>query len=112
MNASPSVPAATGIVKAQRDKENGNTKLDIKVDHLANPSNLTPPANVYLVWVRPAGEAGSVKQGAIRVDKDLKGGLKIVTVSKDFDLFITAEQSENVSAPSEFKVLDTHVRLH
>ncbi len=112
MNTSPSVPAATGIAKVQRDKDNGNTKVDIKVDHLANPSSLTPPANVYIVWVRPSGETGAVKQGAIRVDKDLKGELKIVTVSKDFDLFITAEQSETVSAPSEFKVLDTHVRLH
>lgn len=111
MTASRSVPAATGLVKVQRDKDNGNTKLDIQVDHLANPSNLTPPANTYLVWVRPGADASAVKQGAIRVNKDLKGELKVVTVSKEFDLFITAEQNENASTPSEDRVLETHVNV-
>jgi hypothetical protein len=83
-------------------------KLDIKVDHLANPSSLTPPADAYIVWVRPSGGA-AVKQGAIRVRKDLTGELKTVTVSKDFDLLITAEQSESVSMPSGMEVLHTHV---
>jgi hypothetical protein len=78
------------------------------VDHLANPSSLTPPADAYIVWVRPSGGA-AVKQGAIRVRKDLTGELKTVTVSKDFDLLITAEQSESVSMPSGMEVLHTHV---
>jgi hypothetical protein len=108
MTASNSVPAATGIVKVEKDKDNGNMKLDIKVDHLANPSSLTPPADAYIVWVRPSGGA-AVKQGAIRVRKDLTGELKTVTVSKDFDLLITAEQSESVSMPSGMEVLHTHV---
>jgi hypothetical protein len=108
MTASNSVPAATGIVKVEEDKDNGNMKLDIKVDHLANPSSLTPPADAYIVWVRPSGGA-AVKQGAIRVRKDLTGELKTVTVSKDFDLLITAEQSESVSMPSGMEVLHTHV---
>lgn len=55
MTASGTVPAGTGTVKAKRDKANGNTSLDIKVYHLANPLRLTPPANVYVVWVRPRG---------------------------------------------------------
>ncbi len=111
MRASSSVPAATGNIKVERDKDNGNTKLDIKVEHLASPSSLTPPANAYIVWVRPRGGPGAVKQGAIRVDKDLKGELKVVTVSRDFDVLITAEQSDDVSVPSEVKVLDTQISL-
>ncbi|MEO8051042.1 MAG: hypothetical protein ABI833_11555 [Acidobacteriota bacterium] len=111
MRASTSVPAAAGIVKVQKDKDNGNLKLEIKVDHLANPASLMPPASDYIVWVLPRGGAAAVKQGAIRVDKDLKGELKVVTVSTDFDVFITAEKSEIVSAPSDFKVLTTHVSL-
>ena len=111
MKASNSVPAATGMVNTQKDKDNGNTKLEIKVDHLASPASLTPPASDYIVWVLPHGGAGAVKQGAIRIDKDLKGELKAVTVSKDFNVFITAEKSESVSVPSEFKVLDAHVSL-
>jgi hypothetical protein len=110
MKASNSVPAAAGIVKAQRDKDNGNTKLDIRVWHLANPSRLTPPANAYIVWVRPR-DGAAVKQGAIRVDKDQKGEVKLVTEAKDFEVFITAEQSESVDVPSDFQVLRADVTI-
>jgi len=108
MTPASSVPAAMGTVKVEKDKDNGNTKLDIKVEHLAKPSSLTPPANAYLVWVRPNG-GDAVKQGAIGVNNDLKGELKVVTVLKDFDLLITAEQSETVTVPSNVEVLKTHV---
>jgi hypothetical protein len=110
MTASGNVPAAAGTVKAKIDKANGNTNLDIKVSHLANPSRLSPPANVYVVWVRPRG-GDATRQGAIGLDKNLNGELKVVTTLKDFDLFITAEQSENVTVPSNVEILRTHVSL-
>src|SRR3954451_14325154 len=72
MTADPSVPAAAGSIHAQRDKENGNIKLDIKVRHLAKPSSLNPSAAHYIVWVRPQ-DGDAVKQGALGVDKDLNG---------------------------------------
>lgn len=110
MTAATSVPAASGTVKAERAKDNGNTRLDIKVDHLARPSSLTPSANDYLVWIRPNG-GEAFKQGAIGVDKNLSGELKLETVSKDFDVFITAEQSDSVTFPSSVEVLSTHVSM-
>jgi hypothetical protein len=108
MTSGVDVPAATGIVKVQRDKENGNIKLDIKVDHLARPSSLTPSASDYLVWIRPNG-GEALKQGAIGVDKKLSGELRVETVSKDFEVFITAEQSNSVTLPSNVTVLRAHV---
>ena len=102
------VPAAAGTVKIQKDKDNGDTKVDIKVDHLARPASLTPSADVYLVWIRPNG-GEALKQGAIGVDKNLSGELKVETVSKDFDVFITAEQSDSATFPSSVEVLRTHV---
>lgn len=110
MTGSAIVPAATGTVKAEKAKDNGNTKLDIKVAHLARPSSLTPSANDYLVWIRPNG-GEAFKQGAIGVDKNLNGELKLETVSKDFDVFITAEQSDGVTYPSNVEVLSTHVSM-
>src|SRR6185437_2748345 len=110
MTADPGVPAATGTVKAEKSKDNGNIKLDIKVDHLARPSSLTPSANNYLVWIRPNG-GEAFKQGAIGVDKNLSGELKLETVSKDFDVFITAEQSNSVTSPSGVQVLSTHISM-
>lgn len=108
MITGPQVPAASGTVKVTRDKDNGNTAFDIKVRHLALPSSLADPASVYLVWVQPRG-AAPVKQGALGVDKNLNGEFKSVTVSKEFDLFVTAEQSENISEPSGPKVLRVHI---
>jgi hypothetical protein len=108
MTADAGVPAATGIVRVQRAKDNGNMKLDIRVDHLARPASLTPSANNYLVWIRPNG-GDAFKQGAIGVDKNLRGELRLETVSKDFDVFITAEQSDSVTVPSSVEVLSAHV---
>ena len=108
MTAANGVPGAAGIVRVQKDKNNGNTKLNIKVEHLANPASLTPSENVYIVWVQPGGEA-PMKQGAIGVDKNLRGELNVVTTSKDFDVFVTAEQSGSVSTPSGLTVLQAHV---
>lgn len=110
MTSGIGVPAATGTVKAERSKDNGNIKLDIKVDHLARPSSLTPSANDYLVWIRPNG-GEAFKQGAIGVDKNLSGELKLETVSKDFDVFITAEQSNSVTSPSSVEVLSAHISM-
>ena len=70
----------------------------------------TPPANVYIVWVRPGG-GDATRQGAIGLDNDLNGELKVVTTLKDFDLFVTAEQSETVTVPSNLEILRTHVSL-
>uniref|UniRef100_E6QNB6 Anti-sigma-K factor rskA n=1 Tax=mine drainage metagenome TaxID=410659 RepID=E6QNB6_9ZZZZ len=108
MSANASVPAATGTVRVQKDKSNRNTMLDIKVNHLARPSSLTPSASKYLVWIRPNG-GDALKQGAIGVNKNLAGELKVETVSKDIDVFITAEQGDNVTVPSSVVVLHTHI---
>ncbi len=108
MTADAVVPGAMGTVRVQKDKSNSNTMLDIKVDHLARPSSLTPSANNYIVWIRPNG-SDAVKQGAIGVDKNLSGELKVETVSKELDVFITAEQSKGVTVPSSVEVLHVHV---
>ena len=67
MTPGVNVPAPTGTVKIEKDKDNGDTKVAIKVDHLARPSSLTPSADVYLVWIRPNG-GEAMKQSAIGVD--------------------------------------------
>jgi len=108
MTNDPSVPGASGTVTVQKDKENGNLKVEVKVEHLANPASLTPPANTYLVWVHANG-SDAVKEGAIRVDKNLSGDLKVVTTSKEFDIFITPEQSESAATPGNLQVLRAHV---
>lgn len=108
MTANSIVPGATGSVRVTKDKSNKNTMLDVKVNHLARPSSLTPSENSYLVWIR-LNSGDVLKQGAIGVDKNLSGELKLETVSRDLDVFITAEQGEGVTTPSSVEVLHAHI---
>ena len=105
------VPAASGTVHVQRDKNNGNMKLDIKVKNLALPASLTPPQNEYIIWIEPYGQdaAAPIKVGAIGVDSKLQGELKTETPSKSFNVIVTAEKSAAVSSPSDSVVLRGHV---
>lgn len=111
MQANKSVPAASGTVTVSRDKDNQNTKLDIKVNNLAAPSSLTPSDSVYIVWIEPNGYPAQ-KEGAIGVGNDLSGELNVVTTAKNFDVFITGEPGASVTQPSGPKVLKAHINLH
>lgn len=108
MTADNSVPAAHGTVQVKRDASSANTQLDVKVWGLADPRQLTPPENIYVVWVRPRDGAVE-KEGAIQVGSDLKGELKATTTATNGEVFITAEPNETVNSPSGAEVLHTRI---
>jgi hypothetical protein len=97
--SSGTIPGAQGEVKVGNG-DNDNTKLDVEVKHLAEPSKLTPGATTFVVWVKPVGTETPQSLGALKVDKDLEGELKTVTPHRDFELFITAEASPTVPGPT------------
>lgn len=99
MNVSTAIPAAEGTVKFGKAR-NDNTRIDLTVKHLADPAKLTPPANNYVVWLRPDKDAPAQNIGALIVDKNLTGKLDTVTALRRFDLFITAEGSGQVQEPT------------
>lgn len=103
MTATSIVPAARGQVEIDKDK-NGNVRVNMTVADLANPENLTPPANVYVVWLQARG-GNPENQGQLKVDKKLTASFKTVTPSKTFDLFVTAERDSSAKAPSGPEVL-------
>jgi hypothetical protein len=96
-------PSAVGTVNYNHDR-NGNIAMDIKVDHLAPPTNLQPVRQVYVVWVQAPGQPPENK-GLLKVNGDQKGELKILSPHQAFDLFVTAEDTPSVSAPSGPEVL-------
>jgi hypothetical protein len=103
MAATSIVPAARGQVEVDKDK-NGNVRVNMKVEHLANPESLTPPAAVYVVWLQDRGGSPE-NQGQLKVDKKLTASFKTVTPSKGFDLSVTAERDPTAKAPSGPEVL-------
>ncbi len=101
----PSVPGATGEVKLGKD-DNNNTTIEILVQHLAKPEQLTPKKSIYVVWIE-AYEQKPVNAGQLMVDDDLEGKFTAQTPYQYFRIFITAENVPTVSEPGVEVVLST-----
>ena len=111
LTASPEIPAAQSSAKVS-STDNGNTKIDFSVKHLAPPGRVSPGATVYIVWVRGnQSDARAQNLGALRVDSDLSGALSAVTPLRAFELFVTPEPSQSVTEPSGRRVLYTSVSM-
>jgi hypothetical protein len=108
LTADKSVPAARGQVDVGRDK-NGNTKVEIEIEHLAAPENLTPPKTAYVVWFQERGSE-PLNQGTLKPNKSLKATFKSITPLKSFDVFVSAESDPNTKSPSGSEVLRASVQ--
>ncbi|MGH9770132.1 MAG: hypothetical protein ACRD4Q_00285 [Candidatus Acidiferrales bacterium] len=107
MTSDSSVPSAKGIVTTGHDRNN-NTTVDMKVQHLAHPSALTPSAIVYVVWIQANGHSAE-NQGELMVDDNLNGEFKGTTPYKQFSIFVTPEQSAQVRMPEGEQLLTATV---
>ena len=101
--ADPSVPAATGKINFEHDK-NHNIKFHIDTKHLARPDSLTPPKQAYIVWIQPRGKDPQ-NAGVLTVDQNLQGSFRGTTPFQTFDVFITAEDSPSADHPSGQQIL-------
>ena len=108
LTAAASVPAARGEVDVGRDK-NGNTKVELKVEHMAAPENLTPPKAAYVVWFQERG-AEPLNQGVLKPGGNLKAIFRSVTPLKTFDVLVTAESDPNTKSPEGSEVMRTSVQ--
>lgn len=107
MTTSAESPAAEGTVEATK-APNDNTKIEVRVKHLAAPSKLADDASVYVVWIQASkGEVQNV--GALEVDKDLVGKLDTTTPHKSFTLTVTPEPSARMGAPTHKPVFRAEV---
>jgi hypothetical protein len=101
--ADPSVPAATGKLNFEHDK-NHNIKFHIDAKHLARPDALTPAKSVYVVWVKARGKDPQ-NAGILSVDQNLEGSFRGTTPYQTFDVFVTAEESPRVDYASGTQIL-------
>ena len=97
LTPSREIPAAQGTARLSNTK-NGNVEIKLNVKHLALPGNISPGAEVFVLWARGlAPGAESQNLGALVVDKNLNGKLTASTAMASFDLFLTCEQSQTVT---------------
>jgi hypothetical protein len=108
MTAASIVPGARAEVEISTDK-NDNTSLKMKVQHLANPENLTPRAAAYVVWLQERS-GHSENLGQLRVDKNLNATFETVTSLKSFDVVVTAEQDVRAKSSNGPEVLKATIQ--
>ncbi len=104
------VPAAEGRVKVKKDN-NGNYKVDLKVKNLAEPKNLTPSRQYYVVWMDTyegsPKNIGQLKTSSGLFGGSLKSSLSTVTPFKPQGFFITAEDMPTTQYPGREIILRT-----
>jgi hypothetical protein len=111
LTSSPDIPGAQSTAKVSTT-DNGNTQIDLIVEHLASPERVDPGATIYVVWVRGnTAEAQSQNLGALKVDDNEKGSISATTPLRSFDLYITAEASQLSTAPKGKTLLYTTVAM-
>lgn len=107
---SPVVPGAEGTVSMKKDNNN-NYSIDLSVTSLADPSKLTPPRKVYVVWMETS-ESGAQNIGQLKTSKKgfskmLSSSLQTVSPHKPTGFFITAEDDAVGNYPGMTVVLKT-----
>jgi hypothetical protein len=104
------VPAAEGRVKIKHD-QNNNYAINVTVNQLADPKNLQPPRETYVVWMESKDKGiknlGRLKSSSGLFSKGLKASLSAVTSFKPVRFFITAEESGDVLQPGPQTILIT-----
>ena len=99
-------PAATGGVTVKKDKNN-NYVLNVSVINLAEPKQLTPPKETYIVWME-SDDSSTKKLGQIAPrSKALKGELRATSTDKPKEVYITAENDANITYPTGDTILTT-----
>ena len=103
-------PAAEGKVKLRQD-DNGNYIIDVSITHLAPPKKLSPPRDMYIVWMETGSygikNIGRIKSRTGFLSTTLKGSLRTVTPAKPTKVFITAENERDIRHPGTPVVLTT-----
>jgi hypothetical protein len=107
---SSEVPAAQGSVKIKKDR-NKNYQVDLRVIRLAEPERLSPPKNLYIVWM-DTEQQGTKNIGRLTTStglfsKKLRSSLKTVTPFTPTRFYITGEDNIDTRYPGAHIVLTT-----
>ena len=107
MNSASDVPASEGTVKATAG-DNGNTRLAIRVKHLAPAYKVQTDATVYVVWLQQP-ERPIQNIGALTLSVNLVGSLDTESPYRRFSISITPEPGPQGQQPTHPPVFTANV---
>ncbi len=99
-------PAAEIIAKMKQDK-NKNNVIEVTALNMASADRLTPPKNNYVVWIETEND-GIKNIGRLTNKNAKKASLKTSTPFNVKEIFITAEEQDDISYPSGTEISRTH----
>ncbi len=98
-------PAAAGQVHAKID-DNGNSWVELELEHLALPATLTPPRATYVLWAE-SQFGRQVLLGRIHVEDDRSAVWEGTVPFDKFRMLLTAEDIAWPERPREPYVVQT-----
>lgn len=103
-----SVTPASDIKAAKKTDSNKNITLEITARNLASPERLSPPGNVYSVWI-VTNEYGIKNAGQLMIDNAEKSTFKTVTPFDFSEVFITVEDQGDLKFPTGVEISRTRI---
>lgn len=100
-------PSAEMSAKKSRD-DHRNYILEVTIRNLVAPERIEPPGKNYSIWI-VTDELGVINVGQLKAEKMKR--MKFVTVTPyDFsEIFITVENSGNLTYPSGLEIARTRI---
>jgi hypothetical protein len=110
MSVSPRVPAADGALRVAGGSD-GNQRLTLDVQHLAEPERVFDGTSTYVVWVIPRNGSPQ-NMGVLTVGEKLTGTFTTQVAYREFRVVVTAEPNPGVTQPTmEHQIMSTDVQL-
>ncbi len=103
------VPGAHGEIETEKI-DGGQILVSVVIDHLDPPESIELGLTHYIVWFVASGEAPR-RQGPLEYDADERTARgAFPTLLREFDLQVTAENSESPEIPSDLVVSSQKIR--
>jgi len=98
-------PAARGNVKITKDNNN-NYVIRVNVSNLAELERLQADKDSYVVWLKTS-DGNTKNLGQLNVSKSLDASLTTISPYEPDQIFITAENDNEVQYPGSMVILAT-----
>lgn len=103
-----SVAPASDIKAVKKTDSNKNITLEITAKNLASPDRMSPPGNVYSVWI-VTNEYGIKNVGQLMIDNAKKSSFKTLTPFDFNEVFITVENQGDLKFPTGVEISRTRI---
>jgi hypothetical protein len=109
-HGTPRAPEADGHITANVNHEQGSTRIQLQVEHLAPPDRIVSGTTAYVVWERRDGSHPWTRIGTLVYNNGARvGELDATAADQAFDLQITAEPTATPATPADGVVLAQRV---